>query len=286
MRVLTVSSGPAVVPIMLVGGFVLVIGLGFVPNEVLVLGLMGLAALSGVLSLGWGESVAARVLGLARGPGSLEAQGLAGAGGLASARGLGVDRVLVRWGVMSGFIHEPATPIGRRSVIVEPWVIDRLRVGELTNDDVAALLAHAAAFQRDGLFRFDLAVRVWTWPCAVVMCGVAAVARGFGWVPAAGVTWRMRILVGVVALLQGFQAGGNRALGIVAFCVVSGSYLVPAAGSWWFRRAQSRADRLTAGAGFARALEDMAWARDTGSVRTTERVQHIRENAARSEADV
>lgn len=269
----------AVVPAGLAGSFVAVIGLGFLPDAGLVLAFLGTLLVSLVLGRGWWEAPAARIFGFARGLRPGQRAVLEPTLALVEKLDLAPGRVLVR---LDDDGRLPATPIGRRTVIVEPWLVQGLYERRLTTADAAAAIGHAVASQRVGPSRFDLAARLWALPWTLVFVVVRQIARIFSWVPAGGFAWHLRIVVGVVVVFQGFQPGGDPALGIATGTLVAISYVAPAADRAWRAVVQRDADRVVAQRGLAGSLIQLAqWQHGPASL---ERVQRIRAAAAEEKA--
>lgn len=265
----------AVVPVGLAGSFVAIMGLGFLSGAGLVLAFLGTLAVSIVLACGAWESTAARIFGFARSPRPGQRAVLEPALQLAEKVGLAPGRVLVRLAETDG---PPAAPIGRRTVIVEAWVVDGLYRGRLTVADVATAIAHAVASQRVGPSLFDLAARLWAFPWTLLLLVIRGVARAFSWVPAGELAWHLRIVVGIVALVQGFQPGGDPMIGVATAVLVAVSYIAPAADRAWRAAVERDADRILARAGLADPLIHLAqWRDDAASL---ERVHRIRQAAA------
>lgn len=265
----------AVVPAGLAGSFVAIIGLGFLSGAGLVLAFLGTAVVSAVLACGWWEAPAARVFGLARGPRLGQRDLLKPALQLAGKVGLAPRRVLVR---LADTDCPPASPIGRSTVIVEAWVIDGLYRRSLTVADVATAIGHAAAAQRVGPSRFDLAARLWALPWTLVLLVIRRLARAFSWVPAGDMAWHLRVVVGIVALVQGFQPGGDPVIGAATAVLVAVSYIAPAADRRWRAVVERDADRMLARVGLAAPLIHLAqWRDGAGSL---ERVHRIQQAAA------
>ncbi len=96
----------------------------------------------------------------------------------------------------------------------------------------------------------------------------------FAWVPAGGFAWHLRIVVGVIAIFQGFQPGGDPAIGVAAGVLVAISYIAPAADRAWRSVVQRDADLIGAQRGLAGSLIQLAqWQHGSASL---ERVQRIR----------
>ena len=265
----------AVVPAGLAGGFVAVIGLGFLPDAGLVFAFLGTLVVSLVLACGWLEAPAARLFGFARGlrPGQRAVLDptLAVVEGLDLAPG----RVLVRLTDNDGL---PATRIGRDTVIVEPWLVQGLYERRLTTADAATAIGHAVASQRVGWSRFDMAARLWALPWTLVFGVIRQIARIFSWVPAGEFAWHLRIVIGVVAVYQGFQPGGDPTPGVATGVLVAISYVAPAADRTWRAVVEKDADRVVAQRGLADPLiYFVQWRQGADSM---ERVHRIRAAAA------
>lgn len=261
----------AVVPAGLAGSFVAVIGLGFLPGEGLVFAFLGTLVVSLVLACGWLEAPTARIFGFARGLRPGQRAVLDPSLALLEKLDLAPGRVLVR---LDDDARLPATPIGRRTVIVEPWLVQGLYERRLTTEDATTAIGHAVASQRVGASRFDLAARLWALPWTLVFVVVQQIAPMFAWVPAGGFAWHLRIVVGVIAVFQGFQPGGDPAIGVAAGVLVAISYLAPAADRAWRSVVQRDADLIVAQRGLAGSLIQLAqWQHGSASL---ERVQRIR----------
>lgn len=261
----------AVVPAGLAGSFVAVIGLGFLSGAGLVFVFLGTLAASIVLACGWLEGPAVRIFGFARGLRPGQRAVLEPALALVDKLGLAPGRVLVRLTDNDGL---PATPIGRRTVIVEPWLVQNLYQLRLTTADAATAIGHAVASQRVGPSRFDLAARLWALPWTLVFVVIRQIARIFSWVPAGGFAWHLRIVIGVVAVYQGFQPGGNPTLGVATGVLVAISYVAPASDRTWRAVVERDADRLVAQRGLADPLIHFVRWRQGGD--SMERVHRIR----------
>ncbi|MFZ2501428.1 MAG: hypothetical protein WAW88_01980, partial [Nocardioides sp.] len=248
-----------------------VIGLGFLPGAGLVFAFMGTLLVSIILACGWFEAPAARIFGFARGLRPGQHAVLEPALALTEKLGLAPGRVLVRLADNDGL---PATPIGRRTVIVEPWLVQGLYQRRLTTADAATAIGHAVASQRVGPSRFDLAARLWAFPWTLVFVVIRQIARIFSWVPAGEFAWHLRIVLGVVAVYQGFQPGGNPTLGVATGVLVAISYVAPAADRTWRAVVERDADRIVAQRGLADPLiHFVKWRQGAASL---ERVHRIR----------
>jgi hypothetical protein len=266
----------AVLPAGLAGTFVAIIGLGFLPGAGLVFAFLGTLLVSTVLACGWWELAAARVFGFAHGLSPGQRTVLEPTLRLTEQLGLAPGQVLVRLTDTEGL---PATPMGRRTVIVEPWLVQGLYQRRLATADAATAIGHAVASQRVGPARFDQAARLWAFPWTLLFA-VIRIARMFSWVPAAELAWHLRIVFGVVALYQGFQPGGDPALATATAVLVTISYVAPAADRTWRAAVERDADSIVARRGLAEPLvEYIRWRHGAASL---ERVHRIRAAAAES----
>ena len=261
----------AVVPAGLAGSFVAVIGLGFLSDAGLGCAFLGTLVVSLVLASGRLEAAAARLFGFARGLRPGQRAVLEPTLALVAKLDLAPGRVLVRLRDDDGL---PAAPIGRDTVIVQPWLVQSLYLRSLTTADAAAVIGHAVASQRVGPSRFDLAARLWALPWTFVFIVIRRIARNFSWVPAGGLAWHLRIVMGVIAVYQGFQPAGNPPLGIATGVLVAISYIAPAADRAWRDAVERDADRIVAQRGLADPL--IHFVQSTEGVDSMERAHRIR----------
>lgn len=260
-----------VVPAGLAGSFVAVIGLGFLPDAGLVLAFLGTLVVSLVLARGRLEAPATRLFGFARGLRPGQRALLEPTLALVEKLGLAPGRVLVRLADTDGL---PAIPIGRDTVIVEPWLVQSLYQRRLTTADAATAIGHAVASQRIGPSRFDLAARLWALPWTLVFVIIRQIARVFSWVPAGELAWHLRIVMGVIAVYQGFQPAGNPTLGVATGVLVAISYIAPAADRTWRAVVQRDADLMLARRGLADPLiQFVQWRQGADSMERAHRIR-------------
>ena len=260
----------AVVPSGLAGSFVAVMGLGFLPNLGLVAAFACTLVVSLVLACGVWEAPAVRVFGFARSLRPGERAAIASTLALLKVLDLEPQRVVMRLADTGGL---PATWIGRRTVVVEPTLVQGLYEHRLTREDAAAAIGHGVASQRVGPSRFDLAARMWAFPWTLLYVVIRQIARAFSWVPTAGFAWQMRFVIGVIVVVQGFQPGGDPALGIATGILIAISYIAPAADRYWRRVVERAADRIVALAGLAGSMVHYAQWQDGAD--SLERVHRI-----------
>lgn len=233
---LTVTFAPLLPPL---AGWILLVG-----------GLVAMTALTGGL---W-EDLAVRTLFRGRRLTPAEERLLAPAVTLLCQRELGppVTRLWVR-----DSVHLVCSGgVGRRSVIVSGGLIAAVRDGQLPSNQAAAVIAHAAGTVRAGVVRCDAALEFWTVPWQLVRTVGVGAARWFTWIPLAGLAWRLRFLVGGIALVQGLIDGRPAAIaaGIGAGLVVALSYLTTRLAASWATAVSEAGDREVDRAGLGEPL--------------------------------
>lgn len=96
---------------------------------------------------------------------------------------------------------------------------------------------------------------------------VRHIARSCSWVPASELAWPLRIVIGIIVVVQGFAPGGNPALGVATGPLVAVSYVAPATDRAGRARVQRDADRRIAQRGLAGSLVRIArWQHVSASV--------------------
>ncbi|WP_137122041.1 hypothetical protein [Segeticoccus rhizosphaerae] len=207
--------------------------------------------LMGVLLAGRAEGPAVRLLLGAREPTQHELAALGPALTLLGQRGLlppTVDLLVRRRSpqVLAG-------AIGRRTVLISEGLAASCARGAVRPETTAALLAHAIGRIRLGQTRFNVATEFWMLPWRVLEQIARAVGRIGGGLPLTRLAWRIRALLGVVALIQ-TTAGGLALFGVAAAAVVALSYLVPWCEKRADRAAEAEADTIVLAAGLGPEL--------------------------------
>lgn len=181
----------------------------------------------GLLLSGLGEATAMRLLYFARPITEAEEAALAPALQLLGQHGMGPP-------VIDLWVLERGTPVttsgvGRRSVLVTGGLLAAVRAGRLPADQAAALIAHAEASVRSGLTRNDPAVEFWTLPWNFVRVIARVCAARFQWLPAVMLVWHVRIVLGVVTVVQGVQEGTPESItaGVTGGVVIVATYVFP-----------------------------------------------------------
>jgi len=260
----------AVVPAAIAGSVIALMTFGFLPDLAEFAAWAVGLALVFVLSFGMLEAPAARVLGFARALRPGERALLAPAVRLVGQAGLRADRVLVRHVEADGPL---VRPIGRGTVVVDPWLVDALYRRAISVPQSAAAIAHAAAALRVGPARFDLAARMWSIPWTILAAVCPRIAEAFSWMPAGQLAWNLRFIVAGVALVQGFQ-NGQLGTGIGAAVLVAVSYIAPVATKAWRAIVERDADAAVAAHGLGEPLACLV--QRLHGTRSLERVHQIR----------
>jgi hypothetical protein len=263
----------AVVPAGITGSAIALMTFGFLPDAAEPAPWVLWVALVAVLSFGLLEGPASRVLGFARSPRPGERALLAPAVSLVEQTGLHVTHVLVRRVAADTALVQP---IGRRTVIVDPWLVRALYRRSLTVPEAAAAIELARAAVRVGPARFDLAARLWALPWTILAAVCRRIAEASSWVPASQLAWNLRFVVGGVALVQGFQ-NGQPGTGIGAAVLVAVSYIAPAADKSWRAIVQRDADAVVAEHGLGDPLVRLV--QRLHGTKSLERVHRIRSSA-------
>ena len=208
------------------------------PGLTLFAGGLGLAA---VLCAGGLEQPAVRLLGRARVLSEAEAAALAPAIALLCQKGLGPPAVGLY--VRDGEVGIGAGAAGRHSVVVSAGLLQAAQMGQLPADQTAGVIAAAVGRIRLGQTRFDVAVEFWTIPWQLVRAFALAISKTVSWFPLAQFAWRIRFVVGAVAVVQSV-ADGRIAAGAVVAVFIALTYLAPRWQRRWDRRSQDNADRF------------------------------------------
>jgi hypothetical protein len=238
------------------------------PGLTLFAGGLGLAA---VLCAGGLEQPAVRLLGRARVLSEAEAAALAPAIALLCQKGLGPPAVELY--ARDGEVGISAGAAGRRSVVVSAGLLQAAQLGQLPVDQAAGVIAAAVGRIRLGQTRFDVAVEFWTIPWQLVRAVWLGIAKVVGMFPLTQFAWRIRFVVGAVAVVQS-MADGRIAAGAVVAVFIALTYLAPRWQRRWDRRSQDDADRFVAehelGDGLVRFLR-----RCPSELRTLERIHRL-----------
>jgi hypothetical protein len=238
------------------------------PGLTLFVGGLGLAA---VLCAGCLERPAVLLLGRARGLSEAEAAALAPAIALLCQKGLGPPGFELY--ARDGEEGISAGAAGRRSVVVSAGLLQAAQMGQLPADQAAGVIATAVGRIRLGQTRFDVAVEVWTIPWQLVGAVCTAIAGKIGWLPLTQLAWRIRFVVGAVAVAQSV-AEGRIGAGVVVALFSALTYLAPRWQRRWDMSSQDDSDRFVADHKLGDALGRFL-RRCPPKPRTLERIHHL-----------
>ncbi len=172
---------------------------------------------------GAGESAAARVLLASRPARAEELDLLAGALTLLCRAQLGPP--LIRLRVRPGEHAVAAGGFGRRTVVVSAGLLDAVERGHLSQDQAAAVIAHAAALARGGWVRNDPVIGFWSLPWQIIAAVAQVVASVGRRLPLTSLVWRLRGIVIAIAVVQSVQlrqfwlAATIAGIGIVSYAM-------------------------------------------------------------------
>lgn len=164
---------------------------------------VGLVA-GGLCLSGRGESLVLRVVLRARPLHAAERDSMRAALTLPSQSCLGPP--LVHMWICPSDCHTVAEAVGRH-VVVAGGVLDALDEGRLTQAQIAAMIGRPAGLVRDGWTRHDVAITVWSLPWRMLRAMIGGVARPFLRLPVVALTWRLRVVVIVIAVVQAVEQG-------------------------------------------------------------------------------
>lgn len=154
--------------------------------------------------------------------------------------------------------YPPVRPFGRDQVVVSTVLVEAVFRCQLPVEDAVALIVHNIGWLRAQPARGAVAIAAWTLPwrgVSMVISRVGAVAR---WVPMVRFAWRVRSMVGAVAVLQSAVEGRAMSAALVAVFLVA-TYTTPAARRARGARLQVAADRYVSARGLGLALLDATY---------------------------
>lgn len=176
-----------------------------------------------VLAAGLGEDLTIRVLYRARRATPAEAPRLAVAWRIATHQ---MDADGVRLRIVS---HGPP---GRQHVLLRKDVVAAYCTNQMAAHQLAALIAQGIGRLRHGYTRFDLLWTFWTIPWDLVRGLAHAIGRRLAWIPLVQFAWRIRLVVGTIAVILEAQAG-RWPSAIIIFAFIALSYVLPRSRSAW-----------------------------------------------------
>lgn len=232
--------------------------------------LVAYVAAAGVLAFGRLEPITIRVLGRTRAATAGEAQLLQAVASRLHAHGVAVPVFAVGRRDLG---RAAAEPWGRRTVVVAPRLLRWLAREQVAVEVAAAIVAQAAAGLRVGPSRFDLSVRWLLWPGSLVVAGFLRIAGLFTWVPGMLGLWRLRAVLGVVAVWQTLQ-DQQVTIAVTTGVLMAVSYTGPACARAWRRRVEAASDQVVASVGLG---EELVFAvRSADEAGSVDRVHRVR----------
>ena len=139
-------------------------------------------------------------------------------------------------------------------MIVSAGLLEAMADQALAPDQAAAVMAHAAVLVRRGWVRHDVLITGWALPWQLLRAvAETAAAAGRRRLPLTALAWRLRFVVGTVAVVQLLQQG-QPGLGAFTAAVIAGSYAIPVAERAWQARMVAAGDEGLAAAGLAPAM--------------------------------
>jgi hypothetical protein len=228
-------------------------------------------ALMVVLSAGGLERPAVLLLGRARILSGVEAAALAPAIALLCQRGLGPPGIDLY--ARDGEVGISAGAAGRRSVVISAGLLQAAQIGQLPADQAAGVIAAAVGRIRLVQTRFDVAVEFWTMPWHLLRAVCLAIAKTVGWFSLTRFAWRIRFVVGSVAVAQSV-ADDRIAAGVVVAVFIALTYLASLWQRQWDTLSQEDTDRFVAEHELGDALGQFL-RRSPPESRTLERIHRL-----------
>ena len=149
--------------------------------------------------------------------------------------------------------YPPVRPFGRDQVVVSPVLVEAVFRRRLGVEDAVALIAHTIGWLRAQPTRGAVAVAAWTLPWRALSRLISRVGAAARWVPLVGFAWRLRFVVGTVAVVQSAVEGRTMSAVLVALFLTA-TYTTPAARRKRGLRLQVAADSYVTSRGLGLAL--------------------------------
>lgn len=149
--------------------------------------------------------------------------------------------------------HPAVRPSGRDYVVVSPFLIEAVRRRQLLAEHAVALIAHDVGWLRAQPTRGAIAIAAWTLPGRALSAGASRLGTAAHRGPLLGFAWRMRILIGIVAVIQSAVESRVTSAGLVAV-LLAVTYTTPAARRAHDARLRAAADQYVSDRGLGPAL--------------------------------
>jgi len=250
MRMLRLT---AVAPKVLASTLLTVMFLALLPPLVGLVGFLISVVVLALVANGLLEEPTLRAFRGARRPGESERAVLAPVLARLAAAGIAVPDLYIDHNPRSA---EPATVLGRRSLVVSRRLVEATYRRQLPGDEAAALIAHAVGRHHARPHRYELALQVWTAPCNALLAVAGRVGAAANWFPLVRLAWQLRFVTAIVCVVQS-AVEGRTVYGLIAGAFIALTYLVPATNRAIQRRVEYTADSYLLEHGLAAVLADL-----------------------------
>ena len=179
--------------------------------------------------------------------------------------------------------YPPVRPFGCDQVVLSPVLAEAVCRRQLEVEDAVALIVYTIGWLGTQPRRGAVAVAAWTLPWRVVAAATVRLGRAARWVPFVGFAWRLRFVVGTVAVVQSAVEGRVASAALVALFVVA-TYATPAAERARGARLMAVADHYVTARGLGPTLLGAMY-RVGAPTPDIERTARLRGGGARVDAD-
>lgn len=169
-------------------------------------------------------------------------------------------------------------PVGRRSLLISPVLLERLGAGSVERESIAIVLAHAEGRRlAAGSMRHDVAARFVGLPWLIATDGLKRVGRILGWVPGTRFLPPIALVLGGTAV---YMAAVDQVWWLIGVLLAGGGLLVgtPLAERARLRQLRDAADDLLVAQGLGtpllRLVGEKRQSADVVRVRRVERLVH------------
>lgn len=149
--------------------------------------------------------------------------------------------------------HPAVRPSGRDYIVVSPFLVGAVLRRHLLTEHAVALIAHDVGWLRAQPTRGAIAIAAWTLPGRALSVGASRLGTAAHWRLFVGFVWRMRIVIGIVAVIQSAMESRITSAGLVA-TLLAVTYTTPAARRAHDARLQAAADQYLSDRGLGPAL--------------------------------
>lgn len=210
-----------VIPDLIIASLLWLVIIALLPPVVGFVLTVGGLVMGAALAAGLGEDLTVRVMYRARRATPAEAPRLAVALRIATHR-LDADGVRLR--IVN---HGPLVgTAGRQHVLLRSDVVAAYCTNQITAHQVADPITQGIGRLRHGHTRFDLLWTFWTIPWDLVRGLAHAIGRRLAWIPLVQFAWRIRLVLGAIAVILEFQTG-RWPSAIITGMFIALSYLMP-----------------------------------------------------------